>query len=130
MSFFKAWKQLVMSLLSSLQLKENTTISSYFNTITYRSFQQLADQYVNSKVTQQTTQPPVVGPELVKFAFTLDFTARVAALSRHAPGHILGFGNQYLKERFTNMCESHPHIRDITTEKQMKLQESSDKDEW
>lgn len=72
----------------------------------------------------------MVAPELVKFAFTLDFTARVAALSRHTPGHILGFGNQYLKERFTYMCESHPHVTDITTEDQMKLKESSEKDEW
>ncbi|XP_053492302.1 uncharacterized protein LOC128614740 [Ictalurus furcatus] len=107
------------------KLKENTVISSYFNTITYGSFQQLADQYVNSEVLQQSTQPPVVAPELVKFAFTLDFTARVAGLSRHAPGHILGFGNQYLKERFTYMSESHPHV--ITTEKQMPLKKSSDR---
>ncbi|MCJ8729474.1 hypothetical protein PDJAM_G00106880 [Pangasius djambal] len=106
------------------KLKENTTIISYFNTITYGSFQQLADQYVNSEVPQQKTQPSVVAPELVKFAFTLDFTARVASLSRHAPGHILGFGNQYLKERFTYMCESNPHIRDMTTEKQTTLKES------
>ncbi|XP_026795062.2 uncharacterized protein LOC113541997 [Pangasianodon hypophthalmus] len=112
------------------KLKENTTISSYFNTITYGSFQQLADQYVNSEVPLQKTQPSVVAPELVKFAFTLDFTARVASLSRHAPGHILGFGNQYLKDRFTYMYESNPHIRDMTTEKQMTLKESSDRDEW
>lgn len=117
-----------MSSLSSLQLKENTVISSYFNTITYGSFQQLADQYVNFEVPQQTTQPPAVAPELVRFAFTLDFTARVAALSRHAPGHILGFGNQYLKERFTYMCESHPHLSEIITEKQMTLKESSDRE--
>lgn len=118
----------VTSSLSSLQIKENAIISSYFNTITYGSFQQLADQYVNSEVPQQTTQPSTVAPELVKFAFTLDFTARVAALSRHAPGHILGFGNQYLKERFTSVCESHPHFSDITTETERTLKESSDRD--
>ncbi|KAK3556964.1 hypothetical protein QTP70_022308 [Hemibagrus guttatus] len=106
------------------KLKKNTIISSYFNTITYGSFQQLADQYVNSEVHQQTTQQPVVAPELVKFAFTLDFTARVANLSRHAPGHILGFGNQYLKERFIYTCESHPHITDTSTDM------NSDRDEW
>lgn len=117
-----------MSLLSFLQLKENATISSYFNTITYGSFQQLADQYVNSEVPLETMQQPTVAPELVKFAFTLDFTARVAALSRHAPGHILGFGNQYLKERFTYICESHPHMSDASPEKQKTLKGSSDQD--
>ncbi|XP_058259849.1 uncharacterized protein LOC131362099 isoform X2 [Hemibagrus wyckioides] len=105
------------------KLKENTIISSYFNTITYGSFQQLADQYVNSEAHQQTTQQPVVATELVKFAFTLDFTARVAGLSRHAPGHILGFGNQYLKERFIYTCESHPHFTDTSTDM------NSDRDE-
>lgn len=116
-------------MLSFLQLKENATISCYFNTITYGSFQQLADQYVNSEVPQETMQQPTVAPELVKFAFTLDFTARVAALSRHAPGHILGFGNQYLKERFTYMSESNPHMSDISTEKQKSLQGSSNRDD-
>ncbi|KAF5909310.1 potassium voltage-gated channel subfamily A member 10-like isoform X1, partial [Clarias magur] len=111
------------------KLRENTIVSSYFNTITYGSFKQLADQYVNSEVPQHTTQPPVVAPELVKFAFTLDFTARVAGLSRHAPGHILGFGNQYLKDRFTYMCESHPYINDISIEEQMKLKDSMNKNE-
>ncbi|XP_060724053.1 uncharacterized protein LOC132844536 [Tachysurus vachellii] len=111
------------------KLKENTIMSSYFNTITYGSFQQLADQYVNSEVHQQATQPTVVASELVKFAFTLDFTARVAGLSRHAPGNILGFGNQYLKERFTYTCESHPHVMDTSTEKPVTAKENSDRDE-
>lgn len=85
--------------------------------LSYGSFQKLADQYVQSEVPQQKSQPPVAAPELVKFAFTLDFTARVAGLSRHAPGHILGFGNQYLKDRFTHTSESHPHISNMTSEK-------------
>lgn len=93
-----------------LQLKDNPTLVSYFNTLTYGSFQQLADQYVKLEVSQQTTQPPVAAPELVKFAFTLDFTARVAGLSRHTPRHIVGFGNQYLRERFTYKSESNPHF--------------------
>ncbi|TVK90486.1 Apoptosis facilitator Bcl-2-like protein 14 [Bagarius yarrelli] len=105
------------------KLNQNTVVTSFLNTITYGSFQKLADQYVNSEVHHQKTQPPVVAPELVKFAFTLDFTARVAALSRHAPGHILGFGNQYLKERFIYMCENHPY--DIITEKPVTGNENS-----
>ncbi|XP_046714104.1 uncharacterized protein LOC124391502 [Silurus meridionalis] len=104
------------------KLKENATISSYLNTITYGSFEQLADQYVKYEVPQQKTQGSVVAPELVKFAFTLDFTARVAGLSRYAPGHILGFGNQYLMERFSYMSESHPYLSDVTLEKQETVQ--------
>ncbi|XP_066522648.1 uncharacterized protein [Hoplias malabaricus] len=99
-----------------VKLKENPTINSYFSMLSYGSFQQLADQYVQSELPQQISQTPVAAPELVKFAFTLDFTARVAGLSRHAPGHILGFGNQYLKDRFTYMSESHPHLNDNTSE--------------
>ncbi|KAI4902997.1 hypothetical protein NFI96_012027, partial [Prochilodus magdalenae] len=109
-----------------VMLKENPTISSYFSKLSYGSFQQLADQYVQSELPQQKCQPSIAAPELVKFAFTLDFTARVAGLSRHAPGHILGFGNQYLKERFTHTSESHPYIDHTTSEKQKN---SSDKEE-
>ncbi|XP_026872579.2 uncharacterized protein LOC113581558 [Electrophorus electricus] len=109
------------------KLKENSTVSSYFSTLSYSSFQQLADQYVQSGVPEQKSQPLVVAPELVKFAFTLDFTARLAGLSRHAPGHILGFGNQYLKDRFTHLSETHPHICDITEEK-TESKESTNKE--
>ncbi|XP_072540749.1 uncharacterized protein [Salminus brasiliensis] len=97
------------------KLKENPTIRSFFSMLSYGSFQQLADQYVQSELPKQKkTQPSVAAPELVKFAFTLDFTARVASLSRHTSGHILGFGNQYLKDRFTYMSESQPHNSDMT----------------
>ncbi|XP_007253400.3 uncharacterized protein LOC103030054 [Astyanax mexicanus] len=106
-----------------VKLKENPTITSYFNMLSYGSFQQLADQYVQSELPRQEAQPLVAAPELVKFAFTLDFTARVASLSRHAPGHIVGFGNQYLKDRFTHKSESHPHNSDITTTEKQKQEE-------
>ncbi|KAF4112527.1 hypothetical protein G5714_007322 [Onychostoma macrolepis] len=69
-----------------------------------------------SEVPNNKTQPPVVAPELVKFAFTLDFTARVANLHRQTTGQIMGFGNQYLQDRFTHMSESHPHLFDIKAE--------------
>lgn len=47
--------------------------------------------------------PPNVlptAPELVKLAFTYDFTAKVARLSKQNVGHITGLGYQYLQERF------------------------------
>ncbi|XP_043096954.1 uncharacterized protein LOC122346416 [Puntigrus tetrazona] len=102
--------------LINIKLKENSTVTAFLNGITYRSFQQMADQYVQSEVPSNKTQPPVVAPELVKFAFTLDFTARVANLHRQATGQIMGFGNQYLQERFTHMSENHPHLFDIKAE--------------
>ncbi len=98
------------------QLKDNSTTASFLNEITYRSFQQMADQYVQSEVPNNKAQPPVVAPELVKFAFTLDFTARVANLHRQATGQVMGFGNQYLQDRFTHMSESHPHLFDMKTQ--------------
>ncbi len=77
----------------------------------------MADQYVQSEVPNNKTQPPVVAPELVKFAFTLDFTARVANLHRQATGQVMGFGNQYLQDRFTHMSENQ-HLFDIKAEDQ------------
>ncbi|KAK7145183.1 hypothetical protein R3I94_011322 [Phoxinus phoxinus] len=100
------------------RLKENVTVSTFLDGITYRSFQQMADQYVQSEVPNKKTSPPVVAPELVKFAFSLDFTAQVANLHRQATGHIMGFGNQYLQDRFTHMSESHLHLPDIKAEDQ------------
>ncbi|XP_051562442.1 uncharacterized protein LOC127445950 [Myxocyprinus asiaticus] len=101
------------------KLKENSFVSSFLeSSFSYRSFQQMADQYVQSEVPNKKTHPTVVAPELVKFAFTLDFTARVANLHRQATGHIMGLGNQYLQDRFTHMSESHPHLTDIKAEDQ------------
>ncbi|KAK9973677.1 hypothetical protein ABG768_024393 [Culter alburnus] len=99
-------------------LKENSTVISFLNRITYRSFQQMADQYVQSEVPNKNTCPTVVAPELVKFAFTLDFTAQVANLHRQATDNIMGLGNQYLQDRFTHMSESHPHLADIKAKDQ------------
>ncbi|XP_077054038.1 uncharacterized protein LOC143706235 [Siphateles boraxobius] len=100
------------------RLKDNGTVSTFLDGITYRSFQQMADQYVLSEVPNKKTCPPVVAPELVKFAFSLDFTAQVANLHRQATGHIMGFGNQYLQDRFTHMSESHLNLPDIKAEDQ------------
>ncbi|KAK6321760.1 hypothetical protein J4Q44_G00087360 [Coregonus suidteri] len=91
------------------KLKENPSLSSFFQKLSYSTFQQLADTYVEtetptgqSRQTRHTAGPgPVNAPELVKLAFTLDFTARVACLSRHSKGHIMGMGHRYLENRFT-----------------------------
>ncbi|XP_063071248.1 uncharacterized protein LOC134462255 [Engraulis encrasicolus] len=86
------------------KIQDNPSLVSYFQGLTYGSFQQLADQYVQSEIPTQPVLPgpgPVVAPELVKLAFTLDFTARLASLSRQSPSHIMGLGSRYLQDRFT-----------------------------
>lgn len=92
------------SLLSSypLQLKDNPTLTNFFQRMTYSSFQMLADAYLEKEATP-THNPPTVlptAPELVKLAFTYDFTAKIARLSKQNVGHITGLGNRYLQERF------------------------------
>ncbi|KAK6318827.1 hypothetical protein J4Q44_G00100380 [Coregonus suidteri] len=100
------------------KLKENPSLSAFFQKLSYSTFQQLADTYVEtetptgqSRQTPHTAGPgpgPVNAPELVKLAFTLDFTARVACLSRQSTGHIMGLGNRYLEDRFTQTPEVNP----------------------
>ncbi|XP_051568677.1 uncharacterized protein LOC127449352 isoform X2 [Myxocyprinus asiaticus] len=109
------------------KLKENSSVSSFLeSSFSYRSFQQMADQYVQSEVPNKKILPTVIAPELVKFAFTLDFTARVAILHRQATGHIMGLGNQYLQDRFTHMSESHPHLTDIKADEQKTVNYDQD----
>ena len=89
-------------LLISLQLKDNPTLSGFFQRMTYSSFQKLADAYLE-KEAMATHNPPTIphtAPELIKLAFTYDFTAKVARLSRQNVGHITGLGNRYLEDRF------------------------------
>ncbi|CAJ1050257.1 uncharacterized protein LOC117813394 isoform X2 [Xyrichtys novacula] len=94
------------------KLKDNPTLSNFFQGMSYSSFQQLADAYLEEEGTP-THNPPTVlptAPELVKLAFTLDFTARVAGLSRQNVCHITGLGNRYLQDRFEyqQACSDHP----------------------
>ncbi|XP_077430169.1 uncharacterized protein LOC144056906 [Vanacampus margaritifer] len=94
------------------KIKDNTTLSNFFQGMTYTSFQRLADAYLLEEASPTRTQPTVLStaPELVKLAFTLDFTARVAGLSRQNVCHITGLGNRYLQDRFEykQACSDHP----------------------
>ncbi|XP_023136838.2 uncharacterized protein LOC111575754 [Amphiprion ocellaris] len=94
------------------KLRDNPTLNNFFQRMTYSSFQKLADDYLQ-KEASPTHSPPTVlptAPELVKLAFTLDFTARIAGLSRQNVGHITGLGNRYLQDRFkySQACTDHP----------------------
>lgn len=70
--------------------------------MSYTSFQKLADAYLEKEATPTCTPLTVLptAPELVKLAFTLDFTARIVGLSRQNISHITCLGNRYLQDRF------------------------------
>jgi len=70
--------------------------------MSYSSFQKLADAYLETEASPAHKPPSVLptAPELVKLAFTLDFTARIAGLNKQNVGHITGLGYRYLQDRF------------------------------
>ncbi|XP_072308966.1 uncharacterized protein [Eucyclogobius newberryi] len=94
------------------KIKDNPTLSNFFQRMSYASFQRLADVYLENEASPVKNQPtlPPTAPELVKLAFTLDFTARIAGLSRHNIGYITSLGNRYLLDRFEyrQACTDHP----------------------
>ncbi|XP_059185654.1 uncharacterized protein LOC131968685 [Centropristis striata] len=94
------------------KLKDNPTLSNFFQGMTYSSFQKLADAYLQEGASPIHNPPTVLptAPELVKLAYTLDFTARIAGLSRQNVGYITGLGNRYLQDRFEyqQACSDHP----------------------
>ncbi|XP_061584423.1 transcriptional regulator ATRX homolog [Cololabis saira] len=94
------------------KLKDNPTLNKFFQQMSYSSFQKLADAYLEKEATPAQSPPTVLptAPELVKLAFTLDFTARIASLSKHNVCHITGLGNRYLQDRFEykQACTDHP----------------------
>ncbi|KAL0978774.1 hypothetical protein UPYG_G00175000 [Umbra pygmaea] len=73
------------------KLKDSPSLSSFFQKLSYNTF-------IFPKAKPHSADN---APELVKFAFTLDFTARVACLSQHSTSHIMGLGHRYLEDRFT-----------------------------
>ncbi|XP_070758673.1 apoptosis facilitator Bcl-2-like protein 14 [Enoplosus armatus] len=94
------------------KLKDNPTLNSFFQGMTYSSFQKLADAYLEKGASPTNSTPTVLptAPELVKLAFTYDFTARIAGLSIQNTSHITGLGYRYLQDRFEykQACTDHP----------------------
>ncbi|XP_023693141.2 uncharacterized protein [Paramormyrops kingsleyae] len=84
------------------KLAKNSNVNTFYQMLCYGYFQQLADCYVEG----ETPEPLPAGtgdPALVRFAFTLDFTAKLALLYNNALCRIVDFGIQYLHDRFTQI---------------------------
>ncbi|OCT94326.1 hypothetical protein XELAEV_18011994mg [Xenopus laevis] len=79
------------------KVKDDPTLSSFFREISYNSFKHLADVYVDKEVKNKVSD---VMPEDIKFAYSIDFTAKVACISSHPVNRIMGFGHQYLQDTF------------------------------
>ncbi|XP_063813372.1 protein BNIP5-like [Pseudophryne corroboree] len=80
------------------KIKEDPTLNNFFRDISYNSFKQLADVYIDKEVKTRGTDAT---PEDMKFAFSVHFTKQVVGLSTHPANRIMGFGNQYLQDTFT-----------------------------
>ncbi|XP_072553139.1 uncharacterized protein [Salminus brasiliensis] len=91
------------------KIRRNSSVHSFLQRLSYGSFQQLADRYL-AQIPQPADRVSHTAPELVQLAFTLDFTAKVAGLSNQAVSRIMGFGNQYLQDRFTQICSAHKQV--------------------
>ncbi|KAG1925965.1 apoptosis facilitator Bcl-2-like protein [Pimephales promelas] len=91
------------------KISKNKSVQDFLQKLTYSSFQQLADRYI-AQIPSPLPQTTDASPELVKLAFTLDFTAKVAGLCSQTVGRIMGFGCQYLQDSFTQMCAAHRQV--------------------
>ncbi|XP_056105719.1 uncharacterized protein LOC130084354 [Rhinichthys klamathensis goyatoka] len=91
------------------KISKNKSVQDFLQKLTYSSFQQLADRYI-AQIPSPLPETTDASPELVKLAFTLDFTAKVAGLCSQTVGRIMGFGCQYLQDSFTQMCAAHRQV--------------------
>ncbi|XP_063300373.1 protein BNIP5-like [Pelobates fuscus] len=80
------------------KMKEDPTINRFFRNISYNSFKQLADVYVDKEVKNRAADAT---PEDLQFAYSVHLTAQVAGISSHSVNRIMGFGTQYLQDVFT-----------------------------
>ncbi|XP_051515828.1 uncharacterized protein LOC127418936 [Myxocyprinus asiaticus] len=91
------------------KIKRNSSVQVFLQRLSYSSFQQLADGYI-AQIPSPLPKSTDASLELVRLAFTLDFTAKVAGLCGQTVGRIMGFGNQYLQDSFTQMCAAHTQV--------------------
>ncbi|XP_009078304.1 PREDICTED: apoptosis facilitator Bcl-2-like protein 14 [Acanthisitta chloris] len=79
------------------QVRKDTRLQVFFRDMSYSSFKNLADAYVQREM---TASRPDINPHEVQFAFTVHLTARVAGIRSQAVNRIMGFGARYLEDSF------------------------------
>ncbi|XP_069800791.1 apoptosis facilitator Bcl-2-like protein 14 [Dendropsophus ebraccatus] len=89
------------------KVKNDPTISNFFRDISYNSFKQLADVYIDKEIKKRDS---AATPEDIKFAFSVHFTKQVVGLSTHPANRIMGFGNKYLQDTFTWLSYSRENL--------------------
>ncbi|XP_073471777.1 uncharacterized protein [Aquarana catesbeiana] len=89
------------------KIKEDPTLTNFFRNISYNSFKQLADVYVDKKMKKSGSAETT---EDVKFAFSIHFTKQVSGIAAHPVNRIMGFGNQYLQDTFTWLSQSRDNL--------------------
>lgn len=89
------------------KIKEDPALSNFFRDISYSSFKQLADVYVDKEVKNRDLDAT---PEDMKFAFSIHFTKQVVGLSTHPANRIMGFGTKYLQDTFTLLSYSRENL--------------------
>ncbi|XP_009999695.1 PREDICTED: apoptosis facilitator Bcl-2-like protein 14 [Chaetura pelagica] len=85
------------------QMKEDPRLWVFFRDMSYSSFKDLADSYVQQELTGSR---PNVNPQEIQFAFAVHFTARVAGICNQAVNRVMGFGTRYLEDSFAPLSYS------------------------
>ncbi|XP_044143567.1 apoptosis facilitator Bcl-2-like protein 14 isoform X2 [Bufo gargarizans] len=88
------------------KIKEDPALNNFFKDISYNSFKQLADVYVDQGIKRR--EPDVT--EDMKFAFSVHFTKQVVGLSTHPVNRIMGFGTKYLQDTLTWLSYSRENL--------------------
>lgn len=83
--------------MSPTQVREDARLQLFFRDMSYSSFKNLADAYVQREL---TTSRPNVNPQEIQFAYTVHLTATVAGICSQAVNRIMGFGTRYLEDSF------------------------------
>ncbi|KAM4885263.1 uncharacterized protein FYW23_012263 isoform 1-T1 [Sylvia borin] len=77
------------------QVREDARLQLFFRDMSYSSFKNLADAYVQREL---TASRPNVNPQEMQFAYTVHLTATVAGICSQAVNRIMGFGSRYLDD--------------------------------
>ncbi|XP_068121663.1 bcl-2-like protein 12 isoform X2 [Hyperolius riggenbachi] len=88
------------------KIKEDPTLNTFLRDISYNSFKQLADVYIDKEVTKKKAAEA----EDMKFAYSIHFTKQIAGISSHPVNRIMGFGSQYLEDTFTWLSRSRDNL--------------------